>query len=399
MVSTAQLCLYCKGSRNLCGLGYCPLLKSIKASKEINIRQEFFGPSPSVFVGRIGYPNVFVGPMGAIETENIDIIDNPSEWFGMDYEKIIEMRSFLLRSKYKVDVHSSSKFTEENKLLAMAKKPTDVEMKFKTKPSYHMKFSEIVRPMGPSATLKEMKPAENIKIQRIVEKVTGDEIKANDSALILYEKGVNLYKITNIFSVGALGIDKKMVPTRWSITAIDDIIGKNLLNYVREYPSVNDFRVYESIFLNNKFLVLMMPGDWEFENFEAWAPGSFWSQNLKKTEIIEEYEPFKGRTKYADKQAGGYYASRLGIIEGLYNMKRQARVVVFREVYEGYMVPVGVWQVRENVRNAIKSGCEKFSTLKEALEYIRPKLRISLEEYLKKSKTLKQKRLEDFIKQ
>ena len=78
-------------------------------------------------------------------------------------------------------------------------------------------------------------------------------------------------------------------------------------------------------------------------------------------------------------------------------MKRQARVVVFREVYEGYAVPVGVWQVRENVRNAMKSDCEKFSTLKEALDYIRPRLRIPLEEYVKRSKILRQMRLSDFF--
>ena len=140
-----------------------------------------------------------------------------------------------------------------------------------------------------------------------------------------------------------------------------------------------------------------MPGSWEFENFEAWAPGSFWSQNIKKTEITEEYEPFGGRTKYADKQVGGYYATRFGIVESLQKMKRQARVVVFREIYEGYMVPVGVWQVRENIRNAMKSSYKKFPTKKEALNYIKAKLRTSLDEYLKKSRILKQKRLADFF--
>ena len=365
--------------------------------KERKLSDEFFGPSISVFVGRIGYPSVFIGPLSVIEVGQAKIADSPGKWFGMNYEKIIDMSSLILRSRYKANVKSKSRFVEENKLLSMAKKPTDVEIKFKSPPSHHMSFSDIVRPMGPSAIIKEMKTTENIKIKRTLERVANDEMKANDSVSILYEKGIDIYKITTVFSAGVLGTDKKMVPTRWSITAIDDIVAKNLLNYIREYPSVNEFQVYESNFLNNKFLVLLIPGNWEFENFEAWAPGSFWSHNLKKTEIIEEYEPFTGRTKYADKQAGGYYASRFGVTEGLHRMKRQARVVVFREVYEGYAVPVGVWQVRENVRNAMKSDCEKFSTLKEALDYIRPRLRIPLEEYVKRSKILRQMRLSDFF--
>jgi hypothetical protein len=356
----------------------------------------FFGPSPSIFVGRFGYPNIFVGPMGDMGST---LNENPGSWFGRSYEEIIEKRSFVLRSKYRQSVHSRSRFSEENKLLAMAKRPTDVEMDFKGKPVYRMSFSDMVRPMGPSVSIKKMRIAENVRVPVKIEKIVSDEIKANDAARILYKKNVDIYKLTTILSSGALGLEKnrKMVPTRWSITAMDDIIAKNLMKSVRTFPSVNEFQVYFSEFLNNRFLVLLMPGNWEFENFEAWKPGSFWSFNLKKTEIVEEYEPFRGRTKYADRQTGGYYAARLGVVERLHAIKRQARIVSFREVYEGYVVPVGVWQVRENVRNAMKSGCRKFATLKEALDYIRPRLKIPLEEYRKKSQILRQRRLEDFF--
>ena len=399
MVSTAQLCLYCKGSRHLCGLERCPLLDAAEKNKKIKIKKEFFGPSSSVFVGRMGYPNVFVGPLGILNNKNLKITDNPEKWFGIDYNKIIEMRSGILRSKYKINVKNKTKFAEENRLIAMSKKPTDIEMKFKGKLLYSMNFSDIVQPIGPSASLKEMKITENVKIKRAVENITNDELKSAEAISILYKKNVDIYKITDIFSVGVLGLNenKKMVPTRWSITATDDILAKSLLEKIRNYKTINDYRVYESNLLNNHFIILLMPGNWEFENFEAWAPGSFWSQNLKKMEITEEYEPFAGRTKYADKQVGGYYATRFGIAEALKKMKRQTRAVVFREIYEGYMVPVGVWQVRENVRNAMKSNYNKFSTRKEALNFIKNKLMVNLDEYLKKSKILKQKRLSDFL--
>jgi len=396
MVSPAQLCIYCKGSRNLCGMNRCPLLERIKVQNKIKkVSEKFFGPSPSIFVGRAGYPKVFVGPLGVLEPE---AGEDPSSWFGKSYDEIIEKRSMVLRSKYRISIRSKSKFVEDNQLLALAKKSTDVEMEFKGKPVYRMSFSDIVQPVGPSVSLKKMKIAENVKVPPSVEKVVSDELKADESVSILYRRDIDVYKLATILSSGALGLEenKKMVPTRWSITAVDDMVAKNLLKKMREFPELNEYRVYMSEFLHNKFVILLMPGCWEFENFEAWAPGSFWSFNLKKTEIIEEHEPFQGRWTYA-KQGGGYYASRFGVVEGLYRMKRQARVVVFREVYEGYVIPVGVWEVRENVRNAMRSGHENFSTLKEALDYIRPKLRISMDEYVKRSRILGQKRLGDFI--
>ncbi len=190
--------------------------------------------------------------------------------------------------------------------------------------------------------------------------------------------------------------NRKLVPTRWSITATDDIVFKSLVSEVKDFPSVNDYLVYSSEYLDNHFEVLLIPGSWEYENFEAWAPGSMWSFNLKKTEIIEEYEPFRGRTTYADKEGGGYYAARLAVIEALHKMKRQARVVVFREIYEGYTVPLGVWQVRENARNAFKRRPDIFRTLGEALKHIDSKLRLSINDYMGVSKILKQRRLSDF---
>jgi hypothetical protein len=191
---------------------------------------------------------------------------------------------------------------------------------------------------------------------------------------------------------------KKLVPTRWSITATDDMIFKNMVSEVKDFPPVNEYMVYSSNYLDNHFQILLIPGNWEYENFEAWAPGSMWSFNLKKTEIIEEYEAFKGRTRYANKEGGGYYAARLGVIEGLHSMRRQARVVVFRdrEIYEGYTVPLGVWQVRENVRNAFRQKPEKFATLNQALKHIDSKLRIPMEDYIKNSLMLKQRRISDF---
>jgi len=397
--SPSHLCILCKGSRGLCGHTNCPKLAAVNIAPKINekIDKEFYGPSPSVFVGRMGYPNINVGPMGTFETTQHPN-DNPSEWIDLDYNTIIELRTTLLRSKKKSNIFSKDYFIEENQQLAMASKPTDIEMNFDKKPEYKVSFSEYIRPMGPTASLKKMRITENPKIDRKVDYIVSDELKATEQAVSLYNTNIDVYKITNILSIGSLGLgdNKKLVPTRWSITATDDILGKELISRVKNYPSVNEFLVFESKKLDNHFLILLAPGNWEFENFEAWAPGGIWTQELTSPFILEEYEPGGGRKKYADKQAGGYYASRLGVVEALNDFRRQARVVAFREVNEGYVVPLGVWQVRENVRNAMRELPMKFNDLKSALTHIDSKLNLPIEDYVKQSTILRQKRLSDY---
>ncbi|MCD6575675.1 MAG: hypothetical protein J7K73_00775 [Nanoarchaeota archaeon] len=395
MVAPANLCVICKGGKHLCGVNPCPLLAKFNVKQKLEIGREFSGPSTSVFVGHSNYPNVFVGPIGAIENENL--VDNPAKWFGMEYSKIIEMRSLTIRSKAVQNVKSKNRFVEENQLLAMSKKPTDVDLKFLKKPNFKVSFSDVTQPMGPSAPIEKMKIVENPKIPHKVDKVVDDELKAVEQVNVLY-KNFDIYYITNIFTSGALGKyeNQKLVPTRWSITAVDDILAKEMMKRIREYPEVNSYFVYESKYLDNHFVILLMPGRWEYENFEAWALGSSWAQQAKETFFLEEYEPFEGRKTYADKEGGGYYAARFAVCEALDKMKRQARVIVFREISEGYIVPLGVWQVRENVRNAMKSDPKKFQTLGEALSYINSKLSIPISRYKQQSRILQQKSLFDF---
>jgi len=382
----------------LCGNNPCPLLAKINVKPKIDkqISKEYFGPSFNIFVGRYGYPNINVGPLVGIE--EVKDIDNPGSWFGREYSELVEMRSLVLRSKQAEHIKSRDRFVEINQELALASKPADVELFFKNEPIYRTSFSDMTQPMGPSAQLQNMILAENVKISKKVEYVVKDEIKSAEAAGLLYEKGIDVYKITTILSSGVMGLDrnKKMVPTRWSITGTDEIIGKKIISEIKQFDSVNEFLVYSGEYLHNRFTILIMPGSWEFENFEAWAPGSFWATQLKETEITGEYESFKGRRGYAELQGGGYYASRISVLEGLRSIRRQGRVIVFREIDEGYIIPMGVWVVRETAASAFKNPVRKFAALKEALNYVNTKLRINVNEYVKRSRILKQRRLGDF---
>ena len=384
----------------LCGQKTCPLLQKIRIQKPIKERlsQEIFGPSPSIFVGWRNYPEVFVGPMTAIDPEKVSLLDDPSRWYGFDFDKIIEMRSLLVRSKKRQGIREKTRFIEKSQELALSVKPIDIEAEFRSKPTYNISFSSINQPMGPSGILRRFEIVENPKIPRKVDAVISDEIRAVDAIFKLYQSGFDVYYLTKVLSSGALGLEKnkRLVPTRWSITGIDDIIARELMKRIRDYPEINEFLVYENTYLENHFEILMMPGRWEFEQFEAWAPKTLWTLAYEKPVIQEEYEGFKGRTTYAMKEGGGYYAGRIAVTEFLDKVRRQARVIIFREIHEGYVIPVGVWEVRENVRRALEKKPRRFNNLKEALNDISLRLTIRIGEYIKRSEILRQRRINEF---
>lgn len=391
-----EKCIYCKG-RLLCGLPACPILNQVTAhSKKPDLSNHVFGPAPSVFVGWKNYPRVYAGPLSLnFDADNAETYDNPKTWYTRksNFTDIIDKRSSLVRGKTKSNVNVP---LEDVQLLAMAKTPPDIEVVFKKTPTFSMVFSAIAQPMGPSARMQKLDIAENVSIDPPVTKITDDELKAHDAVWELYTSGIDVYALSRILSAGILGIKKKMVPTRWSITSVDNILGNRLIEDVKKLPVLNEYTVFSNEYLGNHFEILFLPEPWQYEQLEAWVPNTFWTFGMTEPKIIGEHETHTGRSDYAIREGGGYYAVRLACLEILKTLKKQASVLVFRETSPDYFLCVGVWECRENVRNARKIGT--FSGLDAALHNISSRLKIPLYQWRKKSVMLSQTKLDTWIK-
>ncbi len=407
--SRSALCVICKGSRRLCGKTRCPIIVKVNyylKSFPLLESEDIAGSSPpSVFVGRIGYPNVYAGPLVPPVNEDTSIYDLPELWFGKSIEEIVAFRSMLVRGKHRVHVQKfdeSGRIIEKTRDLALAVKPVDIELLLTKKPHGSIFMSDEVQPFGPSAPIRDLRIT-NAKWDHHVEKAYSDtDLKAVPAVLELYNKGVFETKIQRAFSIGAFGIKKnrRLVPTRWSITAVDDIISKDLVNKIRLFPEINEYRVYESRYLDNIFEILMIPSNWSYEAIEAWYPGTVWNPNSKRIIMFSDWEGYEHRKTYA--QIGGcYYAARLAVCELLLRERRQASVIVLREAHPGYIMPVGVWQVRENVRNAMRHKPLIYNSLNEALCRIASQFSIHLKRWIKESQLIRdalhQRRITDYL--
>ncbi|MEM2103540.1 MAG: Nre family DNA repair protein [Candidatus Bathyarchaeia archaeon] len=407
--SERGLCVVCKGARFLCGKTRCPII--VRANfylKSLPLMQseDVSGASPpSVFVGRIGYPYVYAGPLVPPVVEDTSLYDLPECWFGKSIDEIVGFRSMLIRGKHRVHVQNfleAGKIIEKTRELALAVNPVDVELLLKKKPRGFMILDDEVQPFGPSAPIRDLRVG-NARWDRQIEKAYYDtDLKAVEAVLELYRKGVLVSKIQRAFSVGAFGLGKnrRLVPTRWSITAVDSIVSKELMEKVKAFPEISEFRVYESRYLDNLFEVLMIPGKWSYEAIEAWYPGTVWNPHGRSIALYSDWEGYEGRTTYAE-IGGCYYAARLAVCEQLVKEQRQATVIVLREAYPGYIMPVGVWQVRENVRNAMRQKPCTFKTLDEALHYLAGCFRIPIRQWVMRSELLRnalfQKRITDYL--
>jgi hypothetical protein len=387
---SGSLCAVCKGSKLLCGKTTCPVVA--RAASQFRVWRSIKGLSvdgsspPSVFVGRFGYPYVNIGPLAPNYFGDTSILDAPERWLGRSIDEIIDFRSQLVRGMHRVNVRKprdAGRILDRTRELSLAEHYVETEMRLRKRPTRTFRVDADVQPIGPTAPLEGMDIG-YIRWNRDMEEAHYDtDLRAAPATLTLYGEGVPVTQIMRAFSMGSFGVERnrRLVPTRWSITAVDDIISKDLASQVKGHPLVNHYEVYESDYLGNRFEVLLVPDAWCYEAYEAWYPKTLWNPSETHVSIVTDWEGHNGRTKYAS-MGGCYYSGRLAVLEHLSRVRRQAKVFILREAYPDYILPVGVWQVRENVRNAMRQPPLIYDNLDDALVRVMSRLSIPLEQWL-----------------
>jgi DNA repair protein NreA len=383
---TPEMCLACKGGRNLCGEPCMLLAKIDRRLPQLRVTsQDLQGTSPpSVFVGRYGYPHVSAGPLLPplhLERETAARLEDPQAWMEGSIQDVLGMRSSLLRTRANVRVHDARRpppilsVTQE---LALAARPVDTEVHLVKKPNLALtaRVDDTATAMGPSVEADRARLVENAPVPRLVDRLFDDvDAKAATSVTELYEGGLTPYRIQPLLSLGLLGraAERKLVPTRWSITATDDMLGRQLIPQVLDSPGLDRVEVYEGRLHGNEFHVFLLPMGWSYDMIEVWIKGSMWA--LETSPFIEDWEDWRGRKGYASHITGAYYAARLSVLEHLSARRRQAGVFVYREITPDYWAPLGVWVIREAVRRTLESKPILFDTTADAIAYVEPRTR------------------------
>ena len=351
--------------------------------------------APSIFVGRANYPTVSTGILSPVgEEERAEDFATSGRWYqqGLDIDDVLQYRTGLLNSQRSASVNVNDVwdgFVGVGREVAIADRPVDVEIGLTERPDMDVSLDALRSPTGPRARAESAALTENPHVPRPVKKtLEDDDWRADGAMTYLYRRGFDVYEINRILSAGALGQtpQRKLVPTRWSITAVDDTVGQYLRGRIRNNPSVDQVEVWMNEYVGNRYWVILAPGQWEFELVEMKAPGSVWNpEPTANVYMAAAHEGYEGRSGYVDETAGAYYASRLGVLEHLVDRGRQGKAIVLREVSDDYWAPVGVWQVRESVRNAFEGEPGEAETFHGAVARVAEELPVSLAQLRRKS--------------
>jgi DNA repair protein NreA len=359
---------------------------------------------PSVFVGRYGYPKISIGPMVPADIHgNTSILDSPEAWTGKTLQEILNYRLSLVRGLNSIKIDDlENKFILSLQELTMSSKPAESELNFHKIPTFHQSLlsnqngdlNKEFTPFGPQAEIKSFKLSSNTSTNKKIDNLYSDNhIRANDAVIDLYNNGIGISQINKVLSLGMLGRKNKrrLVPTRWSISATDDIISLYLVKKIDLYQSIDQFEVIKYNHFSNYYSIIFIPSDvWSFEMIEAWYD----QNNLNKFFLESDYENSITGLDHYPRIAGAYFAAKLGILEYLTSSKkRKCSVLIFREIRPEYLVPLGVWQIREGIREGLRSKqvntAKSFSDFRKALVYASQTMRVPLLDWLKHSEMYK----------
>ena len=382
----------------LCGKISCPLLAKARAIANYGslvVSDQIDGTTPpGVFVGRSGYPRVLVGPMVPPFHGDTAVLDTPELWLGKTIQQIVDMRYSLIRGKTRVNIFDAQEplgIVDRLQELTMSDIPAESEAHFTKKPGGVLTLSDEAQPFGPSAPLRSFQ-AWGIKADRRIEKAYYDrDLNASDAIVRLHEDGVLVTRIQRAFSMGMFGVGsrRRLVPTRWSITAVDSTVSERLLDEIKHFPTIDDFRVHTFRYIDNRYVVMLIPANWSYESIEAWFPGTAWNEGGIYPAMMGDHEGYRGRTTYAS-IGGCYYACRLAVAEHLLKQRRQSAALVLREIHPGYILPVGVWNVRESVRAALSRIPAGFDNFDSALDFAMAQLSIPRRAWLRSCHILRE---------
>ena len=358
---------------------------------------------PSIFVGQFGYPQVRIGPMIPPYHGDTSVLDRPEMWIGKSLEDIVNFRINLLKG---TEVHNvndmSGRYIESLQEMALSKKAVESIVTFKKIPSMYLNEMSLSKneseeiPTIFSAPVSDFKIVPSTTDRKIEKNYYDDDLYASDAIIDLYDNDVAVSHISKVLSMGMLGRKKKrkLVPTKWSITAADDILSLYLLNKIKDNAILDNYLVFDFNHLANYYSVIFIPDEiWSFEMIESWI------DNDGRVHIGSDYEIGKKIDHYPS-IAGAYFAARLSITEYLFKKRIKASVLILREIHPEYFMPLGVWQVREGLRECLKSKAIPFETFDSALNYAISKTSLSKIEWIKNSSLIrnkKQKRISDYL--
>lgn len=311
------------------------------------------------------YPQISTFQVTNLSVENTQF--NQNEFVKKDYSHILKhkARSIVATSSPIHKTHTKEQLHTQLTTIYSSKKAVESEHIFETE----LKIGKVLSSktaglLGNSTPLLQINTYDNISISKHLEKHQQGETKSKDAIIELYERGFNDTQIRTLLSLGTFGLEKNklLVPTKWSISACDSVLEQYLYSKIINYKVANEYLVFEHLDKGNHFIMCFLPYQFCSEVIETY-------KNSQNIQIIEQdFVSFSNKlSKKEPECAGGYWATKLAMLEKMNSLKKQYACISIR-IIENYEIPLGVIFVRECVREAVNKQPIFNTFLKEEFE-------------------------------
>ena len=262
-------------------MAYCKICNSYDCTKhqfivgKVQELKEFSGSSPpEIFIGEWDYPNVYAGILSPQEFGETKILSSPELWHEkrLSIPEILSNRQKLIYGRAKTDIYESkNKYLSSVQEVAMTHKSITTEFKLKRPIVNHQENDKKVPLISKAGEVDSVRLEENAPVKPKVDYLVSDSnIKSKDAIIELDNSNIDTSTIIKILSAGLLGLKsrRKLVPTKWSITAVDDSLSKERLKKIRSYQEISEIMLFNSEYLGNHYEFLLLPGRYSFEVIE-----------------------------------------------------------------------------------------------------------------------------------
>ena len=352
---------------------------TLKPTKEIE------GFASYVIVGEKNYPNLATHNIS--NDNKISSYKNSSDIVKKEYDNIFKIKARnILGSTNPVHVkNTSNRIQDEIRDIYKAKNIVNFSSNFSKELTFDkVVVNKVAGIVGSKNDLISLNSTENTQTSKQVEKYCVEDIKSREAIISLYERQVNEHQIINLLALGSFGIsiNKKLVPSKWAITAYDQTIEKYLYKKILNFKLINEYEIYSYLDKGNFFVIILFPDNFAANIIETF-PGA----------VEQDYVGVDNKLKKAEPEtAGGFYATKIAVNEFLVSRKKQASYLTIRIIKDSE-IPLGVVFVRECVRQALSKNALFCTSNKSELDkYLYENFKEHFVYYLKSQILLEQKK-------
>ena len=128
-------------------------------------------------------------------------------------------------------------------------------------------------------------------------------------------------------------------------------------------------------------------GDTHADRLAVRMVGSIPARAGNEELVFSDHEGTRKKTEYSP-LGGCYYSCKMAVLEALAQEQKQAGAIILREALHGY-VPLGVFNVRENVRSAMRQPAQEFEDIRSALSHISEKFTLPMQRFIEEGNLLR----------